>query len=106
MVVSWEKSVHAGEQIVTRGEGKASCGPSKGCVPTDVPENRCVLYNTRQSEGKLLPLLLQAPDDTENVWRHKTVWEVTQQDLLSALAQGFSQKLEMFLDAAQKGWSS
>lgn len=36
-------------------------------MPTDVQENRCVLYNMRQSEGKLLPLFLQAPDDTENV---------------------------------------
>ena len=31
MVVSWEKSVHAGEQIVTRGEGKPSRS-SKGEV--------------------------------------------------------------------------
>lgn len=44
---------------MTRGEEKASCGPVRGCVPTDVQDKGCVLYNTQQSEGKLRPLLLR-----------------------------------------------
>lgn len=64
------------------------------CTTHDSQRGNCVLYCCRLQMARRM---------SKDI---KTGREVTWQDLLSALAQGFSQKLEMSLDTAQKGWSS